>query len=117
MWSGLLRSIMCSMPATDITIRMARPADERALTNLSELDSSRRPEGSVLVAEVNGSLWAAVSLDDRRAVADPFRPSAEVLTLLHERAHQMRSHAPRRIGAAGRHGLVRFPARSFTGEP
>jgi hypothetical protein len=114
MWGALLRTIMVlAMNATDITIRLARPQDERAVADLSVLDSAERPRGDVLVAEVDGSLWAAVSLEDRQAVADPFRPSGDLVPLLRERADQLA--APR--AAAGRHGWVRFSARSFTGEP
>ena len=105
------------MNATDLTIRLARPEDARAVADLSVLDSAERPRGDVLVAEVDGSLWAAVSLEDRHAVADPFRPSAELVPLLRERAHQLRSGTHYRGPEAGRRLLVRFPARSFTSEP
>jgi hypothetical protein len=106
-----------AMNATDVTIRLARPEDARAVADLSVLDSAERPLGDVLVAEVDGSLWAAVSLDDRHAVADPFRPSGELVPLLRERADQLRPRVARLRPEAGRRSLVRFPARSFTGEP
>ena len=61
----------------DVTIRYARPDDALALMDLADLDSSRAPHGIVLVAEVGGRLWAAHSLDDGHAVADPFRPSRD----------------------------------------
>jgi hypothetical protein len=105
------------MSSPQVTIRLARPADDRAVADLSVLDSAPRPAEPVLVAEVDGSLWAAVSLADRRAVADPFRPSGELVPLLRERAGQLRPPARRRGWAAGRHPQVRFPARSFTGGP
>jgi hypothetical protein len=73
-----------------VTIRPALPADREALARLAALDSQQRPEGPVLVAEVAGELWAAVSLEDAAGVADPFRPSAELLLLLHARARQLR---------------------------
>ena len=101
------------MPANDVTIRMASPGDDVAVAALSELDSAPRPADPVLVAEVDGSLWAAVSLSDGTAVADPFRPSGDLVPLLRERARQLRPR-PR---VADRRPLVRFPARSFTGEP
>ena len=44
----------------------------------------------MLVAEVGGELWAAISLDDHHAVADPFRPTGELVALLVERARQLR---------------------------
>jgi hypothetical protein len=73
-----------------LTIRFATPDDEVALSRLAESDSSRAPRGAVLVAEVGDELWAALSLDDLHGVADPFRPSAEALWMLTERARQLR---------------------------
>jgi hypothetical protein len=73
-----------------LTLRHAVPADADGLNRLAELDSSRAPRGVVLVAEVGGELWAAVSLDDMHAVADPFRPTGELVALLTERARQLR---------------------------
>src|SRR5687768_9966476 len=82
----------------DVTIRYARPDDALALMDLADLDSSRAPHGIVLVAEVGGRLWAAHSLEDGHAVADPFRPTGELAFLLAERARQLSSAArpPRR---------------------
>jgi len=67
---------------TQVTIRMARPADAPALHALEELDSHRLADGDVLVAEVDGELRAAHSLESGTAVADPFRPTAELVELL-----------------------------------
>ena len=82
----------------DVTIRYARPDDALALMDLADLDSSRAPHGIVLVAEVGGRLWAAHSLDDGHAVADPFRPTGELAFLLAERGRQLSRAArpPRR---------------------
>jgi hypothetical protein len=76
-----------------VTIRYATPADAGAVTDLAALDSRRAPAGDVLVARVGRELWAAVSLDDMHAVADPFRPSGDVAHLLHERASFLRRQA------------------------
>jgi hypothetical protein len=73
-----------------VTIRYATPSDADALTDLAALDSTRVPGGDVLVARVGRELWAAVSLDDLHAVADPFRPSGDVAHLLRERAKWLR---------------------------
>jgi hypothetical protein len=73
-----------------LTLRHAVPADADELDRLAELDSRRAPRGVVLVAEVGGELWAAVSLDDMHAVADPFRPTGELVALLVARARQLR---------------------------
>lgn len=84
------------MSTPDVLIRLARPEDREALTRLAELDSGRAPVGPALVAEVRGDIWAALSLDDRSAVADPFRPTGELVALLAERAGQLvRGRTPR----------------------
>jgi hypothetical protein len=81
--------------SASVTIRYARPDDRRALMDLAYLDSSYAPYGVVLVAEVDGRLWAALSLEDGHAVADPFRPSGELAFLLAERARQVAKTMPR----------------------
>src|SRR5687768_64539 len=73
-----------------VSIRVARPADAIALARLAALDSSRSPRGTVLLAEVDGELWAALGVDDGHAVADPFRPSRDALALLRARAEHVR---------------------------
>jgi hypothetical protein len=75
---------------TDLVLRFAGPADTAAIDRLATLDSQRAPRGAVLVAEVEGTPWAALSLDDGHAVADPFRPTGELVALLLERARQIR---------------------------
>lgn len=84
---GPTQDIQAASP--DVTIRYARPDDALALMDLADLDSSHAPHGIVLVAEVGGRLWAAHSLDDGHAVADPFRPTGELAFLLAERARQL----------------------------
>ena len=95
---GPTQSIGSDTPS--VTIRYARPDDALALLELAALDSSRAPDGVVLVAEVGGRLWAAQSLDDQHAVADPFRPSGELSFLLAERARQLQSKAAPRFRRA-----------------
>jgi hypothetical protein len=91
-----------AVASPDVTIRYARPDDALALLDLADLDSSTAPRGIVLVAEVDGRLWAAHSLDDGHAVADPFHPTGELSFLLAERARQLSSasRAPRRQSRA-----------------
>jgi hypothetical protein len=74
---------------TRVNFRYATPADAAALTELAQLDSSRAPSGDVIVADADGELWAAVSLDDGHAVANPFRPSGELTWSLMERAREL----------------------------
>jgi hypothetical protein len=82
---------------TAVTIRSALPGDRHGLERLADLDSQRLPDGPMLVAEVDGKPWAAVSLDGAVAIADPFQPSAEVVALLRERVRQLHGgREPRR---------------------
>jgi hypothetical protein len=91
----------------DVVIRTASPADAPALVRLGALDSNRSAgellagaaaDHAVLVAEVDGSLEAALALDGGLAIADPFRPSALDLQLLSIRARQLRGDTRRRRG-------------------
>jgi hypothetical protein len=77
-----------------VTIRWALPADLSALERLAALDSKQLPAGPLLVAEVGEELWAAFSVLDGIAVADPFRPSADLVGLLSQRAAQIREVRP-----------------------
>jgi hypothetical protein len=70
-------------------MRRAYPDDAAALARLAALDCGRIPAGDLLVAEVDGELWAAVSVGRNGAIADPFRPSAGIVRLLHLRAAQL----------------------------
>jgi hypothetical protein len=85
---GSAETIPSGAPA--LTLRFAAPSDADAIDRLAQLDSRRAPRGPVLVAEVGGELWAALSLDDHHTVADPFRPTGELVALLAERGRQLR---------------------------
>jgi len=86
---GPVQAVDDDSPA--LTLRYAVSADTEALDRLAQLDSAHAPRGIVLVAEVGGEVWAAISLDDPRvAIADPFRPTGELVALLTERARQLR---------------------------
>jgi hypothetical protein len=78
-----------------IAIRRAGEGDRDAIERLAALDSARAPQGDVLIAEVDGEAWAALSTRDGQGVADPFRRSGAILDLLRTRASQ---NAPRRDG-------------------
>ena len=79
------------MTSTTLTIRPATTADTSGLVDLARLDSARPLAGDVLVAEAAGRPVAAVALPTGRAVADPFVPSEEALTVLRLRARQLRA--------------------------
>ena len=99
-----------SSAAVEVVIRRATGADAAALARLGALDSDRRTgellarhaaEHDVLVAEVGGTIEAALAVNDGHAVADPFRPSAVNAELLALRARQLG-------GAAARDGHPRL---------
>jgi hypothetical protein len=79
---------------TAFTIRRASQDDAVALHRLAALDSASPPTGDMLVAEVHGELWAAIDLDSGAAIADPFRPSGELVDLLRYRADRFSSPTP-----------------------
>jgi hypothetical protein len=70
-------------------IRRTTPDDITALRRLAALDSKRPIESDALVAEVDGELLAAVSLTGDEAVADPFKPTADLVAMLEMRAAQL----------------------------
>jgi hypothetical protein len=96
-------------PSTSLTIRLAREDDRASLTILAQLDSGRMPPHPVLLAEADGGVVAALSLIDGTAVADPFRPTADVVDLLRVRASAAgtgdRARRGLRLGAAVRRAL------------
>ncbi len=99
-----------------VTIRRAGPRDQPAIAHLAELDEAPVPDGQLLVADVGGELWAAVSVDRDQGISDPFRPSGPLLRALAERAGRRpgssAEHRPRTT--AGRPGDTgpRHDARS-----
>ena len=73
-------------PANQHVIRLAGDADEAALERLAQLDSARPVQHPVLVAELHGRVAAALDLDEKRTIADPFQPTAHLRALLQVRA-------------------------------
>jgi hypothetical protein len=76
-----------------VTIYLSEPDD--AIARLAQLDSTRRPSCAVLVAAVAGDTVAALPLDGGPAIADPFHPTPELVSLLEVRLAQLTS-PPRR---------------------
>ncbi|HEX8051503.1 MAG TPA: hypothetical protein VF517_00810 [Thermoleophilaceae bacterium] len=68
-----------------ILIRSSNEHDAPAIARLAVLDSAPAPSGRMLVAEVDGTMRAALSLDGGRSIADPFAHTAHLVELL--RAH------------------------------
>ena len=75
-------SFIVTVMTSPITFRRSSDADADGLRELAELDSARPMEGPVLLAELNSRPVAAISLDGRRAIADPFVRTRELIDLL-----------------------------------
>jgi hypothetical protein len=73
-----------------VTIRPATRTDLPAVASLAELDSARVPRGRVLLADVRGSVVAAISLESGELFADPFVSTADVVKDLRAKAAEMR---------------------------
>lgn len=111
-------------PYDDVTVRWAEPRDAEAIRRVAERDSTVAPSGRVLVAQVAGSIAAATSLDEGGTVADPFRPTRDLVDLLELRAAQISAngHSKGRGVAAlwlSRHFLAegRDASRAQVGRP
>jgi hypothetical protein len=107
---GAILTVMSTMNPDTLVIRRAVAADLDDLRYLAALDSARALLGDVLVAEADGVIHAAYSVDERRAIADPFVPTAELVALLEVRAAPLREARPKRT--RGPSALLRaLPAR------
>jgi hypothetical protein len=90
-------------PIQTISIRRAVEADRPVVDRLATIDSQPHLSGDVLLAEVEGEVWAAVELASGRTVADPLRPSVAAARLARERATPLsRDRRPRRRPARRR---------------
>jgi hypothetical protein len=94
-------------PATEI--RLLAAEDSAELAHLAELDTAKPPLQPLLGAIVNGRLIAAHSLATGESIADPFRPTAGIRSLLARQARQLR-------GDGGHRGLLRSVRRRLGGE-
>jgi hypothetical protein len=104
-------SNVTNIPAGESTvvIRLATPADVDDLRRLAALDSARALLGTVLVAQSDGEIRAAYSVEQQRAIADPFRPTAGLVELLRARTDLLLGRTRERRGVSRRLGLA--PAR------
>jgi hypothetical protein len=84
-----------AIAAEEVVIRRARSDDRGELDRLAARDSAALPDGTLLVAEAGGQILAALPVAGGRAIADPFRRTADLAALLELRAGQMRAEARR----------------------
>jgi hypothetical protein len=72
-------------------VRFATAEDTEALTRLAELDSQQPLAGRVLIGCIDGTPAAALSFQDGRVIADPFRHTAQLVSFLRMRAGAIRA--------------------------
>jgi hypothetical protein len=92
-----------------VEIRLLGVDDTAQLVRLAELDTANPPRRPLLGAIAEGELVAAHSLATGESIADPFRPTAEIRSLLARRARQLR-------GGGLDRGLLRRARRRFGGD-
>jgi hypothetical protein len=73
-------------PPAPVTIRLAVEHEWADLARVADRDSRPLPPAPRLVAERDGTVLAILSLETGEVVADPFRPTAELVELLRCRA-------------------------------
>jgi hypothetical protein len=86
---------MNSADSPTITIRPAHPGDEAAIIRLAALDSAPVPPTPLVLAEIEGELRVAVSVDGRSVIADPFHRTLELAALVRDHVDRIHRPAPR----------------------
>jgi hypothetical protein len=81
-------------PSPTILIRLATHADARTLHDLASLDSRPAFAGPAMLAEIDGTVRAALDLSDGSVAADPFVRTAEILEMLRLRARRLQGEQP-----------------------
>jgi len=82
------------IPSPTIVIRLSGPSDAQTLSNLAELDSRRPLAGPAMLAEIDGTVRAALDLSDGSVAADPFARTAEIVEMLRLRASRLNGEQP-----------------------
>lgn len=77
--------------AEPVTIRPLREVDLEAVRRLAELEDRPVPPGPLLLAEVGGTVEAALALEGGETLADPFASTGQAVELLRVRAEQLRA--------------------------
>ncbi|MDX6722072.1 MAG: hypothetical protein QOD73_476 [Solirubrobacteraceae bacterium] len=81
-------------PHGELKLRAATDADTSALLRLARLDSSRALKGTIILAEDNGEIVAAITVEDGTSIANPFRATAPIVAMLRVHASQPREPRP-----------------------
>jgi len=96
-------------PITDegVALRLCSVHDDAGLEQLAALEGRTVPSGRLVLAEVNGTIVAALPLNGGEPLADPFQPTAHLLPLLRLRASQLEHATGARARLAGALSLHR----------
>ncbi len=81
-------------PAPTVALRLAGSDEAHLVRRLAALDDAPALAGPVLLALVDGEPVAAISLLDRRVVANPFLFTRELVDLLRLRAEHISGPEP-----------------------
>lgn len=81
--------------ADGVAIRAYRPDDAAAVEAVRQRDTRPMPEGALIVAEVNGEVAAARSLTTGEVIADPFRHTTHLVSMLETWARRLGPQAQR----------------------
>lgn len=92
--------------APTVALRLAERDEAPVVRRLAALDDAPAPQGPVLLALLDGEAVAALSMLDRRVVANPFLSTRDVVDLLRLRAEHIAGPGPR----GGRPALLRRAA-------
>ena len=108
----------CSLRTTDagravIGIRSVHSDDEPAVGCLAVLSERPLAPGRHLIAEADGEVLAARSLETGEVFIDPFRATSDLVDLLEVRARQLLQVGRKagHDGRRGRPGRLRHPGR------
>jgi hypothetical protein len=96
-------------PITDdgVALRLCSVHDDAALEQLAVLEGRAVPTGRLVLAEVNGTIVAALPLNGGEPLADPFRATAHLLPLMRLRASQLERATGTRARLVGALSLYR----------
>ena len=92
MATSILRGWSLDSIAPTVALRVAQRDEGQIVRRLAALDDAPVLEGPVLLALLDGEAVAAISLLDRRVIANPFVPTRDLVELLRMRADHI--HGP-----------------------
>jgi hypothetical protein len=77
-----VREPVAASPTEPVTLRLGGAQDDGALGRLAALNDLPTPVGPHLMAEIDGTVIAAMPLGSGPALGDPFRQTGSLISLL-----------------------------------